>query len=115
MSGGFLCNDFVGYGGVDIKGSNHEPSFEQVLYRLLHCVELFARVALGIFSRIPETEREDAVRLRIRDDHRLIYESDLTLQNRQNLVIDGIAQLACFSGLAGDLNNPGKHGKRSSR
>jgi len=63
--GGFLCSDFVGSGGMDIKGPNHGRSFEQVLYGLLHRVELFALVALGIFSRMPEAERKDTIRLRV--------------------------------------------------
>jgi hypothetical protein len=36
-------------------------------------------------------------------------------KNGQDLVIDGIAQLACFSGLAGQFNNSRIHGKRSFR
>jgi hypothetical protein len=48
VSGGFLCGDLVGGGGVDIKGPNHRRSVEQVLYGFLHRVELFALVALGI-------------------------------------------------------------------
>jgi hypothetical protein len=63
--GGFVCGDSVGGEGVDIKGLNHGPSFEQVLYRLLHRVELFALVSLGILSRVPETDREDAIRFRV--------------------------------------------------
>src|SRR5450755_1384948 len=64
---------------------------------------------------MPEAECEDAIRLRVGDDYGLVHESGLPLQNGQDLVIDGIAQLACSSGLAGYFNNPGKHGKRSFR
>lgn len=100
---------------MDIKGSDHRCSFEQVLHRLLHRVELFALVALGILSRVPEAEREDTIRLRVLDDYGLVHESALSPQNGQNLVIDGIAKLTCFSGLAGYFHNSGKHGKRSFR
>jgi hypothetical protein len=103
ISGGFLCGDFVGGGGVDIEGPNHGRSLHQVLYGLLHRVELLALVALGILARIPEAEGEDAIRLRVGDDHGLADESDLPLQNGQNLVIDGVAQLARLSGLAGQF------------
>jgi hypothetical protein len=65
---GFLCGYFVGGGGVDIKGANLGCSFEQVLHGLLHRVELLALVALGILARIPEAQREDAIRLRVRDE-----------------------------------------------
>src|SRR5438552_7435442 len=66
---GFLCGYFVGGGGVDVKGADHGRGFEQVLYDPLHLVELLALVALRVLSRIPEAEREDAIRLRVGDDH----------------------------------------------
>jgi hypothetical protein len=72
-----------------------------MLYGLLHRVELFALVALGILSRIPKAQREDAIRVRVGDDYGHVYESGLPLQNGQNFVIDGIAKFACLSGLAG--------------
>ena len=105
----------MGGGGVDTKRLNHGRCFEQVLYGLLHRVELFALVALGILSRIPEAECEDAIRFRVGEDYGLVHESGLTPQNGQNLVIDGIAYLTCFSGLAGHFYNSGKHGRRSFR
>jgi len=107
---GFLCGDPVGGGGVDIKGPNHRRRFKQVLYGLLYRVELFALVALGILSRVPEAERENAIRLRVGDDYGLVHESGLLIQNGQDLVIDGIAQFACFSGLAGHFNDSRIHG-----
>jgi len=100
---------------VDIKGADLGRSFEQVLYGLLYRVELFALVALGILSGTPEAERENAIRLRVGDDCGLVDESGLPLQNGQNLVVNGIAKLACLSGLAGLFNDSGKHGKRSFR
>ena len=60
---------------------------------------MLALVALGVFSRIPEAEREDAIRLRVGDDHGLVDESGLPLQDGQDLVIDGVAELACLSDL----------------
>jgi len=107
---GFLCSYLVGGGGVDIEGANLRSRFEQMLYGLLHRVELLALVALGILSRQPEAEREDAIRLRVRDDHSLVHESGLPPQNGQDLVINRVAQLACLSGLAGQFNGSRIHG-----
>jgi hypothetical protein len=101
VSGGFLGSDPVRGGSVDIKRPNYGRSFEQVLHRLLHGVELFALVALGILPRIPKAESEDAIRLRVGDDYRLIHESDLLPQDGQNLIFDGLAKVSCFSGIAG--------------
>src|SRR5579859_3717705 len=56
-----------------------------MLYGLLHRVELLALVAFGILSRFPEAEREDAIRLRVGDDHGLVHESRLPPQNGQDL------------------------------
>src|SRR5439155_25423411 len=59
--------------------------------------------------------RDDAIRLRVGDDHGLVDESGLPLQNGQDLVIDGVTELACLSGLAGQFNSTRIHGKRSFR
>jgi hypothetical protein len=76
---------------VDIEGLNDGRNLHQVLYGPLHRVELLALVALGILSRIPEAEGEDAIGLRVGDDHGLVDESGLPLQNGQDLIINGIA------------------------
>jgi hypothetical protein len=43
--------------GVDVKGANLGCSFEQMLYGLLHLVELLALIALGILSRTWAAQR----------------------------------------------------------
>lgn len=62
VSGSFVGCDPMGGGGVDIKGPNHGHVFEQMLHDLLHCVELFALVTLGVLSRIPEAEGQHPIR-----------------------------------------------------
>lgn len=114
-SGCLFCGDFVRGRGMNIKGSNYRGSFKQMLRELLHRVELFARVALGILSRVPETEREDAIWFGLRDHHGLVDEPGLLPQNGQHFVINGAAEFTGFSGLAGDFDDSGIHGKRSFR
>ena len=63
-SGSFLCGGFVGGGGVEVKGADLGCSFEQVLYGLLHRVELLALVALGVnpvFQKLSARSRSGSV------------------------------------------------------
>jgi hypothetical protein len=75
--------------------------FEQVLYRLLNRVKLFAFVALRILPPIPEAERQDAVRLRVRDDYRLVHESSLSPEMSRTLSSMVLQRSRAFPDLLG--------------
>ena len=63
--------------------------------------QLLLVVAFGIFSLVPKAQSQDPSRFGVRDQNGLVHESGLLLQNGQDLVIDGFAELTCFSRFGG--------------
>jgi hypothetical protein len=51
-----------------------------------------SRATFGIFSPIPVADGENAIRVRVRDNHGLYHESGLLLQNGQDLFIDDVGK-----------------------
>src|SRR5260370_26545940 len=67
-------------------------------------------VPLSIFFGIPETDRQDTIRFRIRYQKGLIRESGLFFQNRQYFVVDEGSEVSCLSRLGGYFDSACKHG-----
>src|SRR5208282_2781040 len=76
---------------------------------------LLVAVPLGVFFRLPEAQRQNSLGFRVRYQHDLIHKPRLGFQRAQHSLVDGVAQLLCFSWLRSHLNNSCEHGMGSFR
>src|SRR6266478_7971861 len=83
----------MGRRGLDVEGANNGSSIEEVRKHLVDLGVLLPVVAFGILFGVPEAERQDTIRFGVRRQDSLVHESGLFLQNRQDLVINGSAEL----------------------
>src|SRR5438128_12534892 len=93
MLGSFACCNPMGLRGVDVEDPNNVGSIEDVREHLVDLGVLLPVVAFGILFGIPEAERQNTIRFGVRRQDSLVHESGLFLQNRQDLVINGSAEL----------------------
>ncbi len=84
-------------GRMDVKRPDHGFSCEQGFKYFVDLGILLPVVAFGIFSPVPKAQSQDPSRFGIRDQNGLVLESDLLLQNGQDFVVDGFADITCFS------------------
>ena len=91
----------MGGRGMDVKRPDHGFGFEQGFKYFVDLGILLPVVTLGIFSLVPKAQSQDPSRFGIRDQNGLVYESGLLLQNGQDFVVDGFADLRCLSRFGG--------------
>lgn len=84
-------------------------SFCGDLAKLVRTVVLFALIELGALFRLPEADSDDSVGSRVQDHHDRVHKAMLLPENRQELVVDGVAESACFAGFAGSFNDSRTH------
>src|SRR5439155_9868923 len=113
-SGGFVSGDLMGDRAVHVEGANHGFGIEEVPKRFMDLRVLLAMILFGIPSFVPETQSQNVIGFRVRDEHNLVHEALLFFQDWYCSFIDGFCQFFRFSRLAGQFNCAGKH-RRSFR
>src|SRR6266576_3718672 len=76
------------------------------LQSFANTVVLLTLITLCILSRLPKTERQDAIRVRIRDENNFIRKHRLFFQDRYYLVVDRAGKFSCLALFANQFDYP---------
>src|SRR5207244_11179121 len=83
----------------------------EVPKRFMDLRVLLAMILFGVSSFVPETQSQNVIGFRVRDEHNLVHEALLFFQDWYRSFIDGFCQFFRFSRLAGQFNCAGKHSR----
>src|SRR5207247_10614992 len=108
-SGGFVSGDLMGDRAVHVEGADHGFGIEEVPKRFIDLRVLLAMILFGVSSFVPETQSQNVIGFRVRDEHNLVHEALLFFQDWYRSFIDGFCQFFRFSRLAGQFNCASKH------
>src|SRR2546426_11710318 len=103
-SGGSFCSNFVGNGSMNVKGPDLGLGLKEVPYSIVDLLILFMLISLSIFLFVPKAQGQNAIGVGVRDEHNLVHESVLLLQNWHRFFIDGVCKVLRFSWFAGHFN-----------
>jgi hypothetical protein len=94
---------------MDLERTDNRFGLEQGLQSFANTVVLLPLITLCILSRLPKTERQDAIRVGIRDDNNFIRKTRLFFQDRYYLVVDRAGKFSCLALFANQFNHACKH------
>src|SRR5438105_15701702 len=80
-SGGFVSGDLMGDRAVHVEGANHGFGIEEVPKRFMDLRVLLAMILFGVSSFVPETQSQNVIVFRVRDEQNLVHESVLFLHD----------------------------------
>src|SRR5215831_18405775 len=109
----FSSSNLVESGLFQVKGLNLGRALDLVANHLIDRGKAFPVVPFGIFLCFPEAQSQQALGILLGDQNNLVNESGLTLQEREDSIVDGTGKLPRLSGFAGDCYYSGKHKRYS--
>src|SRR5215472_15451972 len=111
----FSSSNLVESGLFQVKGLNLGRALDLVANHLIDRGKAFPVVPFGVFLCFPEAQSQQALGILLGDQNNLVNESGLTLQEREDSIVDGTGKLPRLSGFAGDCYYSGKHKRYSFR
>src|ERR1019366_3815995 len=106
---GFPRCDLVQGRMVHAECANQRFALNHGIYRFTDGFERLVLVALRVLLLVPKALGDDAAWFSLGDENDLIYKAVLFLQNRQDLLTNGVSQFVRSSGLRSDFDDSGEH------
>ena len=100
---------------MNVEGPDLGLGLKEVPHGIVDLLILLMLVSLSIFLFVPKAQSQNAIGIGVRDEHNLVNEAVLLLQNWHRFFIDGVCKLFRLSRFAGHFNYAGKHTLRSFR